>query len=71
MEKRMIDWKTLASARGLQLSDAELDKLASAMDALQPAYQSLVANLTPDVEPATSFIEEAIEGKEAGKGGAR
>ena len=62
-EKTMIDWKTLAASQGLQLSDAELAKLAPAMDALQPAYQSLVATLTHDVEPATSFTEEAVEGK--------
>jgi hypothetical protein len=56
----VIDWKTLAAARGLQLSDAELAKLAPAMDALQTAYQALAAKLTQDVEPVTTFAEEAV-----------
>jgi hypothetical protein len=58
-----IDWKTLTAARGLQLSDAEISKLANAMDALEPAYQSLVARLTPDIEPADTVGEEAVEGR--------
>jgi hypothetical protein len=57
----MTDWKTLAAARGLHLSDAELAKLAGAMEALEPAYQALAANLTHDIEPVTTFGEEAVE----------
>jgi hypothetical protein len=57
----VTDWKTLAALRGLQLTDAELAKLAAAMDALQPAYQALAANLTHDIEPAVSFAQEAVE----------
>ena len=57
----MTDWKNLAAARGLQLSDAELTKLAAAMEALEPAYQALAANLTPGDEPATTIAEEALE----------
>jgi hypothetical protein len=57
----VTDWKTLAAARGLQLTEAELAKLAAAMDALQPAYQALTANLTHDVEPVTTFAQEAVE----------
>jgi hypothetical protein len=59
----VTDWKTLASASGLQLSEAELTKLAAAMEALQPAYQALAANLTHEVEPATTLGEEAVEAK--------
>jgi hypothetical protein len=57
----VTDWKTLAQARGLQLSDTELTKLAAAMEALDPAYQALAANLTHDVEPSTTIAEEAVE----------
>jgi len=56
----VTDWKTLASARGLQLSDAELTKLTGAMEALEPAYQTLAANLTLDIEPATTLGEESL-----------
>ncbi len=59
----MPDWKTLAAARGLHLSEPELSKLAAVMDALEPAYQTLAANLTHDVEPATTFSEEAVEAR--------
>ena len=56
----MIDWKALAAASGLQLTDAELARLTAAMDALQPAYQALAANLTHDVEPANTLAEEVL-----------
>ena len=55
------DWKTIAAARGLHLSEAEMTKLAGAMEALEPAYQALVAGLTHDIEPATTLGEEAVE----------
>ena len=56
----MTDWKTLTAARGLQLSDAEVSKLAAVMEALEPAYQAMAANLTHDVEPATTLHDEAL-----------
>jgi hypothetical protein len=59
----MTDWKTVAAARGLRLSETELTKLAAAMEALEPAYQALVANLTHDIEPSTTLAEEAVEAK--------
>ena len=59
----MTDWKTLTAARGLELTDAEITKLASALDALETAYQSLAANLTHDIEPATTIAEEALQPK--------
>jgi hypothetical protein len=57
----MTDWKTVAIARGLHPSEAELAKLAAALDALEPAYQALAAGLTHDIEPVTTFGEEAFE----------
>jgi hypothetical protein len=56
----VTDWKTLAAARGLQLSDTELAKLAATMDALEPAYRALTGNLTQDDEPAVIFAEEVL-----------
>lgn len=58
-----IDWKSLARARGLELSEPELAKLAAVMDPLEIAYEALTANLGPDIEPATTFGEEAIEAR--------
>ena len=60
-EKLVTDWKTMAAARGLQLSEAELTRLAGAMQALEPAYKALAANLTHDIEPFTTLAEEAVE----------
>jgi hypothetical protein len=57
------DWKTLTAARGLHLSEAELTKLAGAMEALEPAYQALVAHLTDEIEPVTTLGEEAVEAR--------
>ena len=57
----MTDWKTLSRDQGLQLSDDELARLAASLDPVQPAYQALAARLTPDIEPATTFAEEAVE----------
>jgi hypothetical protein len=57
------DWTHLAAARGLRLSEAELAKLAAAMEALEPAYQALAAGLTHDTEPVTTFGEEAVEAR--------
>ena len=59
----MTDWKTLAAARGLQLSDNELARLAAVMDALEPAYKALTANLTQEDEPAVILAEEVLEAK--------
>ena len=57
----MTDWKTLTAARGLHLPDAEVEKLASIMDALEPAYEALAARLTLDIEPATTVGDEALD----------
>ena len=59
----MTDWKTIAAARGLKLSDAELARLAGVMDAIEPAYEALAANLTHDIEPSTTIAEEAVEAR--------
>jgi hypothetical protein len=63
----MTDWKTIAAARGLHPTETELAKLALALDVLAaydaPAYQALVANLTHEIEPATTVGEEAVEAR--------
>ncbi|HEY3835730.1 MAG TPA: hypothetical protein VGL72_04135 [Bryobacteraceae bacterium] len=59
----MTDWKTLAAARGLQLSDTELATLATVLDALEPAYQKLTANLTHEDEPAFILAEEVLRAR--------
>ena len=57
------DWKAVAAARGLDLPEAELAKLSAMMEALEPAGKALAANLTFDIEPSTTFGEEAVEAR--------
>jgi hypothetical protein len=59
----VTDWKTLTAARGLHLTDSEVEKLAAVMEALEPAYQALAAQLTLDVDPATTLGDEVIESR--------
>lgn len=59
----MTDWKILTAARGLHLSDSEVEKLAGVMEALEPAYQALAARLTLDVDPATTVGDEVVESR--------
>jgi hypothetical protein len=57
----VTDWKTLTAARGLHLPDAEVEKLASVMDALEPAYEALATRLTLDIEPATTLGDQTVD----------
>ena len=57
----MTDWKTLTAARGMHLTDSEVEKLAAVMEALEPDYQALAAQLSLDVDPATTLGDEAVE----------
>jgi hypothetical protein len=56
----MKDWVTIAKANGLDLSPREFDRLAQSLAALEETFRPLVADLTPDLEPASEFhIEDA------------
>jgi hypothetical protein len=57
----MIDWKTVARARGLNIPDETLDGIAPSLDALEAAFRPLVSRLRYDVEPATILAEAAVE----------
>lgn len=59
----MTDWKTLTAARGLHLTDSEVEKLAAVMEPLEPAYQALAARLDLGVDPATTVGDEAVESR--------
>jgi hypothetical protein len=51
----------LTAARGLHLPDVEVEKLASVMDALEPAYEALATRLTLDIEPATTLGDQTVD----------
>jgi hypothetical protein len=57
----MTDWKSLAKARRLNLTDEDVDRIASALDKLEQSFRPLAAAIPPDVEPATIFRTEDAE----------
>ena len=56
------DWKSIALAQHLPLSEAELASLVSTMQALEAAFQPLVAALPFETEPATILSPVAVQG---------
>jgi hypothetical protein len=60
----MTDWKALARASGLSLSDQELERVVVPLETLEPAIQRFASRLAPEVEPAPVFdpsLEETAE----------
>jgi hypothetical protein len=51
----MTDWLTIARARGLQAPQAELERIAAVLEALETALAPLVRGIPLDTEPATVF----------------
>jgi hypothetical protein len=49
------DWKSIAKANGLDLSPQELDRIAKPLGTLDEAFQPLVQDLPPDLEPSFEF----------------
>jgi hypothetical protein len=54
----MKDWIAMARANGLDLPPQEMDRIAQPLAALQEIFQPLVHQLTPEIEPASSFRME-------------
>ena len=53
------DWANIAKARGLDLPAQDADRIAKALADLEKTFQPLIADLTPDLEPASvSHMEE-------------
>lgn len=48
----MSDWKQLARARGLDLTDDDIGRIAGSLDALEASWRSLLDKLPYDAEPA-------------------
>jgi hypothetical protein len=55
----MTDWKQIARATGIELSDEELARTVAPLESLEPVFRPLAAALEPDDEPATIFNPEA------------
>ncbi len=48
----MKDWKAIARANGIEIPARDLERVASALDALEEAFRPLAGDLAPDLEPA-------------------
>ena len=57
----MKNWKTIAEASGIQIPPADLDRIAAPLNALEQTFRPLVANLSPELEPAVTFQAEEGE----------
>ncbi|MGD0499193.1 MAG: hypothetical protein ABSC23_12235 [Bryobacteraceae bacterium] len=53
-----MDWKAIARASGLDLSDADLEKVVMPLGALEEALRPLVRGLPPELEPSLEFRAE-------------
>ncbi len=51
----MKDWKTLAQAGGSGIPEADLERIIEPLQALEDTFRPLVANLPPELEPATEL----------------
>jgi len=51
----MKDWRTLATAQGLDIPSEELERVAPVLEALEAAFRPLVKSIPIDIEPAVTF----------------
>jgi hypothetical protein len=51
----MTNWKALVAARGLDISDDELDRIQPMLDKLESVFQPLTASIPFGTEPAIVF----------------
>ncbi len=54
----MSDWRKIAEARGLEISEDEAARIARTLEALETAFRPLAAAIPEDVEPAVTFRAE-------------
>ena len=53
------DWRRIAQANRLEIPDADLDRIAPTLEAMEAAFRPLAQALPPDTDPA--FIFRAVE----------
>jgi hypothetical protein len=57
----MTDFKAIAHARGLDIPDADLDRIVPTLEALETAFRPLAADLPASLEPATGICPQETE----------
>ncbi len=51
----MRNWKAMAEAAGLEITERELDLIAATLDSLDRAFQPIASDLPPELEPDPVF----------------
>jgi hypothetical protein len=52
------DWTLIAKAAELGIPAADMERVGKTLDSLEESFRPLVADLTPDLEPAVFFQAE-------------
>ena len=59
----MTDWNVLARARGLNIPEDAVERIAPSLESLEDALRPLLKKLTHSVEPAVTLSEAAVLGE--------
>lgn len=51
----MKNWNKIAEANDLRIPEADIERVAPALDILEAAFRPLTKDIPNDVEPAVSF----------------
>lgn len=54
----MKNWKLIAAASGFGIPEADLERMAPVLDALEAAFRPLVKEIPTETEPAIVFLPE-------------
>jgi hypothetical protein len=57
------DWKALAQARGLEIADSELDRIAGPLIVLEQKFRPLAQAVASDLQPAAVFRADVERGE--------
>jgi hypothetical protein len=57
------DWKALAQARGPEIAEAELDRIAGPLISLEKKFRPLAQAVASDLQPATVFRADVERGE--------
>jgi hypothetical protein len=59
----MTNWPALAAARGLDIPQEALERIAPSLEGLEAAFRPLLAKLPFTLEPAINLSEAAVLGE--------
>lgn len=59
----MSDWKAIAKARGIPLSDAQADRAESVLSKLEADFAAVKKTITASDQPAAVFVPLESEGQ--------